>query len=299
MSSTFPFSVFDQIADDATAVEPALHVLFDPAASTEARSEAVAALRVDLNATDCAARTILEDPRDHLRLARTLLDAALLEPDAADLISLTMRVVEAAVAVGQDEIASEVARQVLRRRPEDVPLALVCTTVDANRGIFSPDSLGSIAAGEVEPGRRRRVLANLGVHLLAVGRTQEGLEQSRLAAEGARDLMMPDVGIGWGRLQEGRLAWIQRMREVLALDGLGELASQWGLGGPRAIVLLEGLASTSDAASASLLRAESARRLERARAAFAADDPEFVDMLADAAELAERYELPALAARLR
>lgn len=297
--SGLPFSVFDQLDREFAAVEPALHRLLDPSASPVARSEAIAALRADLGATHRATLGVLEAPSDQVVLAHTLLDAALREANADDLLALTLWVVEAAVAAGQDETACQVAGQVLGMRPGEAQLALVCSTLEANLGVFSPDPLRALAAQEHQPGRRRRILANLGVHLLASGRTAEGLDSWRLAAEGGSALMTPDVGLGWGRDGEDRLAWIQRMRQLLALDGLGEDAARWGLGGPRMIVLLEGLASCSDASASSLLRAESAQRLARARAAIAAGDLEGEDLLTDAAEYARRYALEALASRLR
>ncbi len=110
--------------------------------------------------------------------------------------------------------------------------------------------------------------------------------------------LSPDLAVVAG----GEPVWIQRIRELLRLDGLGELAATRGIGGLRMVVLLEGLAgSVPDAEAARVLRSEADARLHAVRAGFvvAPAEPHVTldDVLADAADFARLYGVDAIAPR--
>jgi hypothetical protein len=297
------FQIFEQDHVATVALVPAVQAVLDESAGVAERSAAIVALRADLTAADAALRSISDDDADRLRVACVLLDAALAEPAAPDVVALASSAVEAALLAGDQEVAGALAARALATRPDEVSLVLLRANVEANAGRFDPDAVLALVDRATQPGLRRRLYANVGVALLATGRVREGLAAWKQAAMDASVLMAPDVAV-FGHGQDGALAWIQHMRNLLFLDGLGELAGTWGIGGPRMIVLLEGLAGQmQDRAAADLLRAEATERLRRGRAEFTVD-PEQPDvtlegLLLDAAEFAKQLGLAELASRLR
>jgi tetratricopeptide (TPR) repeat protein len=207
--------------------------------------------------------------------------------------------VEKAVALGQHEVAVALAERALDAAPESISLSLMLANVHANRGEFVPARLEALCPREMPVGLRRRLHANLGVALLAVGRVAEGLEALRRAAADAATWMSPDSPVGWA----AEPALIQPMRQLLQLDGTGERAASWGVGGLRMVVLLDGLAgATVDPQHAELLRTEAETRQRAIFEHFAADPDEphvtLAEVVEDAADYARVLSLEATAARL-
>mgnify|MGYP001408442238 CR=1 FL=1 len=296
------FDVFEKATATAAALVPYVRAVLQPSGSVASRMAAIAALRVDLTASEAALRMISNNDADRVVVARTLLEAALAELDAPDLVPLAQSAVEAALLADDHAVARHLAGRALQAQPDAVLLVLLGANVDANQGRFDPDVLAPLADRSMPPSLRRRVHANLGVALLATGRVRQGLTAWEQAAADPWVLMSPDVGVS-GAGKSASHVWIQRMRHLLVLDGLGTLAGTWGIGGPRMVVLLEGLASvTQDPAAAMLLREESNARLRRGRTGFSVDpeqpDITLEDLLADGAEFAQQHGLGALAKRL-
>jgi phage tail protein X len=294
------FAAFDDADEEAERLAPAVRAVLDPSTSPAARADAIAEIRAASVSVDAALRTFSDSEADGLSVARAILEAVLSEPAAPDLESAAIAAVEMAAQLGEHAIAEDLAARSLAARPDSIPLAVLLCNARANQGAFDPEPLSALAGRDMPPGLRRRVYANLGVAHLATGRASEGLAAWQRAAMDAATLMTPDVAV----TAHGEPVWIQRMRQLLQLDGLGQLATTWGIGGPRMVVLLEGLAgAATDPETARLLRAEANARLRagRERFAFDPDQPDVTldDLLADAADFARRHGLDEIAHRLQ
>jgi tetratricopeptide (TPR) repeat protein len=293
------FASFDRAHEEAEALAPAFRIVLDCNADPVARAAAIAELRTASVSVDAALWTFSDSDTDRLLVARAILETVLGEPDAPDLEAAARSAVEIATSLEKHGDAIDLAERALAARPESVALTILLANAGANQGTFEPARLEALVERDMSIADRRRLHANLGVSLLAAGRTPEGLDAWRRAADGAATLMSPDVAV----TAHGEPTWIQRMRQLLQLDGLGELAATWGIGGPRMVVLLEGLASAvPDAEAARLLRAEADERLRAGRDGFI-DDPAWPDvtldsLLADAADFARMHDLDELASRL-
>ncbi len=295
------FSFFDHADADAEAeaLAPAVRTVLDPAADPAARAAAITQIRTAGISFEAALRTISDDDADRLTVARAVFETALAECGASDLESAACTAVETAANLGEHVVAIDMAEGALAAAPDDVALAILLANARANQGRFDPAALAALRDRDLPIPLRRRLDANLGVACLATGRIREAFAAWRRAAEDARVLMRPDVAVS----AEGEPVWIQRMRVLLQLDGLGEMAATWGIGGPRMVVLLEGLAgAVGDADAARLLRAEADARLRMGREHFAVDpeqsDVTLDDLLADAADFARMYGLDETATRL-
>lgn len=293
-----PFAWFDRDTEEAEALAPSLRTALDPSAGPVARAAALAEIRSARFSFDVALQRLGASDDDRLRVARLVLEAALAAPGAPDLEHVAGTAVEITTHLGDPAVAIDLAARALGAAPGSVFLTLLLANARANLGLFDPAALAAVAGRAMSTGLRRRVLANLGVALLATGRPREALEAWRRAADDAAAPMMPDVAVA----AHGPPAWIQRMRALLQLDGLGARAGPWGIGGPRMVVLLEGLAAaTPDAEAAQVLRSEADARLRATLEHFVVDPAEphvtLADDLADAAEVARRYGLEALAMR--
>lgn len=195
--------------------------------------------------------------------------------------------------------ALAIADRSLALAPAHPGLLLLRWNLRANAGDFDPAILADLVQRPQATSMRRRLYANLGVACLARQRIRDGLAALREAARDGHEMMRVDVGV----ISHGEPVWIQRMRTLLQLDGLGEhMTATWGIGATRMVVLLEGLATVSSESDAMLLRAEAAQRLERGRRERT-PDPEQLDvtlenLLADAADYARVYGLEDVAIRL-
>lgn len=294
------FAFFDDNDEEAERLAPAVRAVLDPGTSPAARAFAIAEIRAASVSVDTALRTFSDSEADHLRVARAILEAVLSEPAAPDLESSAIAAVEIAAQLGEHATAVDLAARSVAARPDSILLAVLLGNARANQGTFDPESLSELAGREMPPALRRRVHANLGVAHLATGRTSEGLAAWQRAAMDAATLMTPDVAVA----AHGEPAWIQRIRQLLQLDGLGQLATAWGIGGPRMVVLLEGLAAAAtDPEAARLLRAEASARLRTGCERFAPDpgqpDVTLDELLADAADFARQRGLEELAHQMQ
>lgn len=301
-----PFaSIFARIESEAEALAPAVRTVLDASALPAARAAAIAAIRAADVSVGAALRTIGEshhaDPADELVIARAVFEAVVADPAAADLERAAHDAVELAATLGQHAEAIDLATRALDVQPSSVPLAILQANSRANHGTFDPAALAALARRDIpSPGMKRRIYANLGVALLATGHAREGLDAWRHAASDPEISMAPDVAV----LGRGEPVWIQRMRALLRLDGIGRLAATWGIGGPRMIVLLEGLAtSVPSPDDARILRAEADARLREGCARFAVHPAEpdvtLEALLADAEHFARTHGLDEIATRIR
>jgi hypothetical protein len=284
---------------EAEAHAHAVRTVLDPAADSAARAAAITAIRTARTSFETALRTISDDDVDHLTVARAVFETVVAEHGATDLDRTVHIGVETAIGLSEHAVAIDIAERALAAAPDSVMLAILLTNVRANRGTFDPTGLAALRDRNLPIPLRRRLDANLGVAYLATGRIREAFTAWRLGEQDAQVLMMPDAAV----TTKGEPVWIQRMRALLQLDGLGEQAVRWGIGGPRMAVLLEGLAGVAaDADAARLLRAEADTRLRTGCERFAADpespDVTLEDLLADAADFARGYGLDEMATRI-
>jgi hypothetical protein len=293
------FSLFDRADADAEALAPAVRTVLDPAAERSARAAAIEEIRASGIAFEAALRAICDGDADLLAVRRAVFESALAERCASDVELAACFAVETAAMLGEHDLAIGMAERALAAAPENVALAILLANARANTARFDPAVLAALRDRDLPISLRRRIDANLGVACLATGAIPEAFAAWRRAGQDARVLMWPDIAVSAG----GEPVWIQRMRTLLQLDGLGELAATWGIGGPRMVVLLEGLAgAVGDAEAARSLRAEAEARL-RAGRERSTPDPEgdevtLDELLADAADFARMFGLDELAARL-